>query len=62
MKRIDGSLTNKYVKDYYPLHRRRDEMHLEVYHDGDMCKEEIRGTLAILECLIFASFSLKSVF
>lgn len=46
MKRVDGSLTNKFVKDYYPLHRRRVEMLLEVYHDWDMCTEEIKVTLA----------------
>lgn len=45
MKRIDGSLTNKFVKDYYMLHRRRVEMILELYYGWDMCSEEIRRSL-----------------
>lgn len=45
MKRIDGSLTNKFVKDYYSLHRRRVEMLLELYKDWNMCTDGVKTTL-----------------
>lgn len=45
LKRIDGSLTNKFVKDYYLLHRRRVEMILSLYHEWDMCTDEIKRSL-----------------
>lgn len=45
MKRIDGSLTNKFVKDYYALHRRRVEMLLELYKGWDMCTDGVKATL-----------------
>lgn len=45
MKRIDGSLTNKFVSDYYTLHRRRVEMLLELYKCWNMCTDEIRHSL-----------------
>ena len=45
MKRIDGSLTNKFVKDYYMLHRRRVELMLTLYKDWDMCTENVKTKL-----------------
>ncbi|MGN0493211.1 MAG: glycosyltransferase family 2 protein [Acutalibacteraceae bacterium] len=45
MKRIDGSLTNKFVTDYYTLHRRRVEMIFEMYHGWDMCTDSVKTTL-----------------
>lgn len=45
MKRIDGSLTNKFVKDYYLLHRRRVEMLLELYKGWNMCTDGVMTTL-----------------
>lgn len=45
MKRIDGSLTNKFVKDYYILHRRRVAEILELYVKWDMCNDEIKHSL-----------------
>ena len=46
MKRIDGSLTNKFVKDYYSLHRRRVEMLLELYKGWNMCTDTVETVLA----------------
>lgn len=46
MKRIDGSLTNKFVKDYYTVHRRRVQMILDLYKNWDMCTDTVKGTLA----------------
>lgn len=45
MKRIDGSLTNKFVKDYYALHHRRVEMLLQLYKRWDMCTDTVKTTL-----------------
>ena len=45
MKRIDGSLTNKFVKDYYPLHRRRVSEILTLYRRWDMCTDDIKRAL-----------------
>lgn len=45
MKRIDGSLTNKFVRDYYILHRRRVEEILSLYRRWDMCTDEIKRSL-----------------
>ncbi len=45
MKRIDGSLTNKFVKDYYLLHRRRVAEILSLYRKWDMCTAEIKRSL-----------------
>ena len=45
MKRIDGSLTNKFVEDYYILHRRRVESMLTLYKGWNMCTDKIRRTL-----------------
>lgn len=45
IKRIDGSLTNRFVKDYYILHRRRVSEILELYVKWDMCNDEIKHSL-----------------
>lgn len=45
MKRIDGSLTNKFVKDYYALHYRRVSEILTLYKKWDMCTDDIKRTL-----------------
>ena len=45
MKRIDGSLTNKFVKDYYALHRQRVHMLLELYKGWNMCTDSVKTTL-----------------
>ncbi len=45
MKRIDGSLTNKFVKDYYPLHYRRVSEILELHRSWNMCNENVLSIL-----------------
>ena len=47
-KRMDNSLTAKFVPDYYELHRRRIEMVYEQYEYWNMCTEEVKSTLALL--------------
>lgn len=46
MKRMDGSLTNKFVKDYYMLHRRRIFEILELYKKWDACNKRVLTSLA----------------
>lgn len=46
MKRADNSLTNKFVKDYYVLHRRRVYDLLKLYESWDMCTEHVYTVLA----------------
>lgn len=46
MKRIDGSLTNKFVADYYELHRQRVSMIYEQYKGWNMCTDEVKNKLA----------------
>ncbi len=46
MKRIDQSLTNKFVKDYYILHRRRISELFELYKNWNCCDAGVRNTLA----------------
>ena len=45
-KRLDGSLTNKFVPAYYELHRRRVEMLYKQYVYWDMLTDAIRRSLA----------------
>ena len=45
MKRIDGSLTNKFVKEYYFLHRRKIGTLLQLYKSWNMCTDKIRRSL-----------------
>lgn len=46
MKRADCSLTNKFVKDYYILHRRRVYELLALYKSWDMCTPQVCTALA----------------
>ncbi len=46
MKRIDDSLTNKFVPDYYDLHRRRVAMIYEQHKDWDLCTHYVKNKLA----------------
>lgn len=46
MKRIDGSLTNKFVKDYYELHRCRVYALLKLYKTWDLCTPQVCSVLA----------------
>lgn len=46
MKRIDGSLTNKFVPDYFALHRQRVAMIYEQYEKWDLCNHYVRNKLA----------------
>ena len=48
MKRMDGSLTNQFVPDYYDLHRKRISMLLEQYKGWDLCTQEVKRTIANL--------------
>lgn len=45
MKRIDGSLTNRFVKDYYSLHRRRVTMLTELYKKWGLLTDGVRKIL-----------------
>lgn len=45
-KRINESLTNKFVKDYFILHRQRVEMILNQYKSWKMCDENVKRILA----------------
>lgn len=46
MKRIDGSVTNKFVKEYYTLHRRKIEMLLELYKGWNLCTDSVKTSLS----------------
>ena len=46
MKRIDASLTNRFVPDYFDLHRRRVSTILEQYKSWDACTPEVLRILA----------------
>ncbi|MBO4432932.1 MAG: glycosyltransferase family 2 protein [Clostridia bacterium] len=48
MKRIDGSLTNKFVKDYYVLHARRISLILEQYRRWGILTDDVKRILANL--------------
>lgn len=47
-KRIDDSLTNKYVSDYYELHKKRIEVIYEQYRYWNLCSEEVKRILGSL--------------
>lgn len=47
-KRMDNSLTSKYVPDYYELHRKRIQMIYEQYKYWNLCTSKIKEILAIL--------------
>lgn len=44
-KRIDDSLTNKFVPDYYELHKKRIEAIYEQYRYWDLCSEGVKRIL-----------------
>lgn len=46
MKRADNSLTNKFVKDYYALHRQRVSDLLKLYESWEMCTPQVCSVLA----------------
>ena len=46
MKRADGSLTNKFVQDYYELHRCRVYALLKLYKTWDLCTPQVCSVLA----------------
>lgn len=47
-KRMDNSLTSKFVADYYKLHHKRIEMIYQQYQYWNMCTEEIKEILGAL--------------
>ncbi|MDO4153986.1 MAG: glycosyltransferase family 2 protein [Clostridia bacterium] len=47
-KRIDGSLTNRFVPDYFVLHRRRVQEIAEQYKRWDMYDDSVRTILAAI--------------
>ena len=47
-KRMDQSLTSKFVPEYYKLHHKRIEMIYHQYQYWNLCTDEIRGILAAL--------------
>lgn len=46
MKRLDGSLTAKFVSDYFPLHCQRVQALLDLYIDWNKDTDEVRRILA----------------
>ena len=47
-KRLDNSLTNKFVPDYYRLHRRRVQMIYRQYCYWGLCTDEVKQILGSL--------------
>lgn len=47
-KRMDDSLTSKYVPDYYKLHRKRISLIYEQYKTWNLCTNDIRSILGAL--------------
>lgn len=47
-KRMEANLTNKYVPDYFKLHRERIEMLFDQFEYWGICTEEIRSILGSL--------------
>ena len=47
-KRIDNSLTSKFVPEYYEVHRRRIELIYGQYQQWGMCTEKIKEILGAL--------------
>lgn len=46
MKRINGSLTNKFVPDYFKLHNQRVQMIYDQYIQWNKCTDEVKTILA----------------
>lgn len=47
-KRMEANLTNKFVPDYFKLHRQRIEMLFDQFSYWEICTEEIRSVLGSL--------------
>lgn len=47
-KKLEGNLTNKFVPDYFILHRRRIEMLFDQFSYWGICTEEVRSILGSL--------------
>lgn len=47
-KRMDNSLTSKFVPEYYKLHRKRIELIYQQYQYWDLCDEKIKAILGAL--------------
>ncbi|MDY5845398.1 MAG: glycosyltransferase family 2 protein [Bariatricus sp.] len=47
-KRMDNSLTSKFVPDYYELHHKRIELIYNQYQYWKLCTDDIKGVLAAL--------------
>lgn len=45
-KRVEGSLTGRFVPEYYELHRKRVEAVYRQYQAWDMCTDEVKKILA----------------
>ena len=45
MKRINASVTNTFVKEYYSLHRRKIEMLLKLFKGWNICTDSVKTTL-----------------
>ncbi len=46
MKRIDGSLTNKFIKDYFNLNKQRIKLIYDQYTKWNLCTDEVKTILA----------------
>ena len=47
-KRLNGSLTNKFVPEYFKTHRRRIELLYEQHQYWNLCTEEVKQILGSL--------------
>lgn len=47
-KRMDNSLTSKFVPEYYKLHRKRIDLIYRQYEIWNKCSDEIRSVLGAL--------------
>ncbi|MBS4981627.1 MAG: glycosyltransferase family 2 protein [Lachnospiraceae bacterium] len=47
-KRLDNSLTNKFVPDYYALHKKRIQLLFEQYQYWNMCTDQVKSILGSL--------------
>ena len=53
--RNNGSLTGKFLKDYFPLHKKRIELLLNQQKEWGICNEEVKGRLGRRYCRYFLS-------
>ena len=47
-KRMDSSLTSKFVPEYYKLHKKRIDLLYKQYQYWNMCSDEVKGILGAL--------------